>query len=141
MYHLINGRSFPDTDVIDARDGDLVAARWTASGTHSGAWGDVAPTGRRATFYGVNIFRFGDDGKVVEIGITATTWAHGTAWCRCVCWGAKPDRTKLGAACLSGEPHTSGLRNVSYGRNRTLRTPAPFRALARDRLSAIEPGA
>lgn len=55
-------------------DGDLVAARWTASGTHSGAWGDVAPTGRRATFYGVNIFRFGDDGKVVEIGITATTW-------------------------------------------------------------------
>lgn len=51
-------------------DGDLVAARWTASGTHSGAWGDVAPTGRRATFYGVNIFRFGDDGKVVEI------WNH-----------------------------------------------------------------
>lgn len=51
-------------------EGDLVAARWTASGTHSGAWGDVAPTGRRATFSGVNIFRFGDEGKVVEI------WNH-----------------------------------------------------------------
>ena len=51
-------------------EGDLVAARWTASGTHSGAWGDAAPTGRRATFSGVNIFRFGDEGKVVEI------WNH-----------------------------------------------------------------
>jgi predicted ester cyclase len=36
----------------------------------SGAWGEVAPTGKRATFSGVNIFRFGDDGKVVEI------WNH-----------------------------------------------------------------
>ena len=65
--------AFPDlewrVDLV-LGDGDLVAARWTASGTHSGAWGDVAPTGRRATFSGVNIFRFGDDGKVVEI------WNH-----------------------------------------------------------------
>jgi len=51
-------------------EGDLVAARWTASGTHSGAWGDVAPTGRGATFSGVNIFRFAGNGKVVEI------WNH-----------------------------------------------------------------
>jgi predicted ester cyclase len=51
-------------------DSDLVAARWTASGTYAGAWGEVRPTGRRATFSGVNIFRFGDDGKVVEI------WNH-----------------------------------------------------------------
>ena len=65
--------AFPDlewrVDLV-LGDGDLVAARWTASGTHSGAWGDVAPTGRRATFSGVNIFRFGDDGKVAEI------WNH-----------------------------------------------------------------
>ncbi|MGZ4316423.1 MAG: ester cyclase, partial [Gaiellaceae bacterium] len=65
--------AFPDiawrVDLV-LGDGDLVAARWTASGTHSGAWGDVAPTGRRATFSGVNIFRFGDDGKVIEI------WNH-----------------------------------------------------------------
>ncbi|MGZ4315206.1 MAG: ester cyclase [Gaiellaceae bacterium] len=40
------------------------------SGTHSAAWGDVEPTGKRATFSGVNIFRFGDEGKVVEI------WNH-----------------------------------------------------------------
>jgi steroid delta-isomerase-like uncharacterized protein len=66
-------RAFPDlewrVDLV-LGDGDLVAARWTASGTHSGAWGDVAPTGRRATFSGVNIFRFGVAGKVVEI------WNH-----------------------------------------------------------------
>lgn len=66
-------RAFPDlewrVDLV-LGEGDLVAARWTASGTHTGPWGDVAPTGERATFSGVNIFRFGDDGKVVEI------WNH-----------------------------------------------------------------
>jgi predicted ester cyclase len=50
-------------------EGDYVVGRWTASGTHLGPWGDVAPTGRRATFSGVNIFRF-EGGKVVEI------WNH-----------------------------------------------------------------
>ncbi len=63
-------RAFPDLEWrVDhvLGDGDLVAARWTASGAHSGAWGDVAPTGRRVTFSGVNIFRVGDGGKVVEI--------------------------------------------------------------------------
>jgi steroid delta-isomerase-like uncharacterized protein len=49
---------------------DLVAARWTASGTQTGSWGDLAPTGRWAEFSGVNIFRFGEDGKVAEI------WNH-----------------------------------------------------------------
>ena len=66
-------RAFPDlewhVDLV-LGDADLVAARWTARGTHSGAWGDVAPTGKRVTFSGVNIFRFGDSGKVVEI------WNH-----------------------------------------------------------------
>lgn len=66
-------RAFPDVEWhVDfvLGDGDLVAARWTAAGTHSGAWADLAPTGKRATFSGVNIFRFGDDGKVAEI------WNH-----------------------------------------------------------------
>jgi predicted ester cyclase len=51
-------------------EGDLVAARWTASGTHTGRWGALAPTGKRVEFSGVNIFRFGVDGKVAEI------WNH-----------------------------------------------------------------
>jgi predicted ester cyclase len=65
--------AFPDLEwQVDLvlGEGDLVAARWTASGTHAGAWGEVAPTGRRVSFSGVNIFRFGDSGKVVEI------WNH-----------------------------------------------------------------
>jgi predicted ester cyclase len=48
---------------------DLVAARWTTTGTHSGAWAGIAPTGTRVTFSGVNIFRL-EDGKVVEL------WNH-----------------------------------------------------------------
>lgn len=47
-------------------EGDLVAARWTATGTHLGAWGGAPATGRRVTFSGVNIFRFGRQGKVVD---------------------------------------------------------------------------
>jgi len=46
-----------------------VAARWTTTGTHTGAWGTVEPTGKRATFSGVNIFRI-EDGKITEI------WNH-----------------------------------------------------------------
>lgn len=57
-----------DVDLVFGED-DLVAARWTATGTHSGPWGSVEPTGKRVAFSGVNIFRF-VDGKVVEI------WNH-----------------------------------------------------------------
>jgi steroid delta-isomerase-like uncharacterized protein len=64
--------AFPDlsfhVDLLVAED-DLVAARWTASGTHAGMWGDVAPSGNAVTFSGVNFFRI-RDGKVVEI------WNH-----------------------------------------------------------------
>jgi predicted ester cyclase len=65
--------AFPDLDwrvEIVIAERDFVAARWTASGTHTGAWGEAAPTGRRAKFSGVNIFRFGAHGKVVEL------WNH-----------------------------------------------------------------
>ena len=65
-------RAFPDlrmsVDLILA-EGDLVAARWTTTGTHTGPWADVPPTGKTMTFSGVNVFRF-EDGKVVEL------WNH-----------------------------------------------------------------
>ena len=64
--------AFPDLRVnvdLVIGDGDFVVGRWTATGTHSGSWGALEPTGRRATFSAVNIFRF-DHGKVVEI------WNH-----------------------------------------------------------------
>jgi steroid delta-isomerase-like uncharacterized protein len=64
--------AFPDlrfeVEIVIADD-EFAAARWTASGTHLGAWGAVEPTGRGATFSGVNIFRF-ENGKVAEI------WNH-----------------------------------------------------------------
>jgi steroid delta-isomerase-like uncharacterized protein len=66
-------RAFPDAawqvDLVLGED-DFVAARWTATGTFSGEWGDVTPTGKSATFSGVNIYRFGSDGKVAEL------WNH-----------------------------------------------------------------
>jgi steroid delta-isomerase-like uncharacterized protein len=57
-----------DLDLVVA-EGEYVVARWTASGTHLGAWGKLEPTGRRAAFSAVNIFRF-ENGKVAEI------WNH-----------------------------------------------------------------
>jgi predicted ester cyclase len=64
--------AFPDlrvtVDLVVGGD-DYVVGRWTASGTHLGSWGGLAPTGRQATFSAANIFRF-ENGKVVEI------WNH-----------------------------------------------------------------
>jgi steroid delta-isomerase-like uncharacterized protein len=64
--------AFPDLQMtIDlmVAEGDMVAARWTTEGTNTGPWGGVPPTGKRAKFSGVNIFRI-ENGKVVEI------WNH-----------------------------------------------------------------
>ena len=64
--------AFPDLHVtvdLVLTEGDLVAARWTMEGTHTGAWGKVPATGKRAGFSGVNIFRI-ENGKVAEI------WNH-----------------------------------------------------------------
>jgi steroid delta-isomerase-like uncharacterized protein len=64
--------AFPDLDVtvdVIVGEDDFVVGRWTASGTHLGAWGALEPTGRRATFSAANIFRF-EGGKVAEI------WNH-----------------------------------------------------------------
>jgi steroid delta-isomerase-like uncharacterized protein len=65
--------AFPDLEWqinLMLGEDDLVAARWTASGTHTGNWGDIEATGKRAEFSGVNIFRFNNEGKVAEI------WNH-----------------------------------------------------------------
>jgi steroid delta-isomerase-like uncharacterized protein len=64
--------AFPDlsfnVDFLLA-EGDLVAGRWTASGTHLGSWAGQPATGRPMSFSAVNVFRFAD-GKVVEL------WNH-----------------------------------------------------------------
>ena len=86
--------AFPDLRfVVDLTfgEGDYVAARWTATGTHSGPWGTLEATGRRATFSGVNLYRF-EHGKVAEI------WNH---------------RDDLGLAEQVGAPIYAGARPAS----------------------------
>jgi steroid delta-isomerase-like uncharacterized protein len=46
-------------------DGDKVATRWTARGTHDGQLLGAAPTGRTATVTGITIQRLGA-GRIVE---------------------------------------------------------------------------
>ena len=64
--------AFPDLRVhvdLVVGEGDWVVGRWTATGTHTGSWGEIEPTGRHVTFSAVNIYRF-EGGKVAEI------WNH-----------------------------------------------------------------
>jgi steroid delta-isomerase-like uncharacterized protein len=83
--------AFPDVRlVVEAlvAEDDLVAARWTILGTHTGSWGAVGPTGRSVQFSGVNFFRVAD-GKIAEI------------------WNVRDDlglREQLGQAIYAGYP-------------------------------------
>lgn len=45
---------------------DLVVERYTATGTHDGPLGPLAPTGRTATWTGINIFRI-TCGRIAEV--------------------------------------------------------------------------
>ena len=47
-------------------EGDKVVTRWTMSGTHQGEFRGIAPTGKQITVTGIGIFRFSDEGKVIE---------------------------------------------------------------------------
>ena len=46
-------------------EGDLVAARWTATGTHTGALAGIAATGNAVRWGGTDVYRLAD-GRVVE---------------------------------------------------------------------------
>ena len=61
-------QAFPDWHAgqeAHIAEGDLVAERFTARGTHQGELLGAAPTGREVVLAGINIFR-GEDGKVAE---------------------------------------------------------------------------
>jgi steroid delta-isomerase-like uncharacterized protein len=61
-------QAFPDWHAgqeAHIAEGDLVAERFTARGTHQGELMGVAPTGRGVTLAGINIFRV-QDGKIIE---------------------------------------------------------------------------
>jgi serine phosphatase RsbU (regulator of sigma subunit) len=50
-------------------EGDRVAYRWTARGTHLGEWAGISPTGNHMTAAGMTIFRV-TEGKIVEGWVT-----------------------------------------------------------------------
>ena len=60
--------AFPDwhisTDNVIA-EGDKVVVRYTMHGTHQGEGFDIAPTGKRVVYTGIDIIRIAD-GKIVE---------------------------------------------------------------------------
>jgi serine phosphatase RsbU (regulator of sigma subunit) len=47
-------------------EGDKVATRWRMRGTHLGEFRGMAPTGEEMEINGIGIFRFSEEGKVVE---------------------------------------------------------------------------
>ena len=60
--------AFPDLTLTVEQaigEGELVAVRWTARGTHNGELFGIAPTGRQATVTGITIDRWAD-GKIAE---------------------------------------------------------------------------
>jgi steroid delta-isomerase-like uncharacterized protein len=60
--------AFPDARIAVADsfgERDMVATRWTITGTHHGDFQGVPPTGRPVTMAGVDISRF-VDGKIAE---------------------------------------------------------------------------
>ncbi len=62
-------RAFADfhTDIEDmVAEGDKVATRWRMRGTHRGEFRGIAPTDKEVEVTGIGIFRFSEEGKVVE---------------------------------------------------------------------------
>ena len=60
--------AFPDLRVVTedlVEEGDRVAFRWKAEGTHRGDLMGLAPTGKRVTLTGIEILRL-DRGVIVE---------------------------------------------------------------------------
>lgn len=61
-------KGFPDFKIEIKRrisDSDEVAAEWICTGTHTGVFQGIPPTGRRVTVYGTSLSRIRDD-KIAE---------------------------------------------------------------------------
>jgi steroid delta-isomerase-like uncharacterized protein len=68
-FHAAYRTAFPDavsTVEDQVAEGDTVATRWQARGTHSGPLGDLPSTGREFTMDGMTIERF-EGGRIVEV--------------------------------------------------------------------------
>ncbi len=68
QFVMLQRLAFPDaTFTIEDQiaEGDKVATRWTARGTHKGAFRGIAPSGQAMQITGISIHRF-VDGKIQE---------------------------------------------------------------------------
>jgi steroid delta-isomerase-like uncharacterized protein len=87
MYRI----AYPDTHFTiedQIAEGDQVATRWTATGTHRGELFGIAPTGKRVTVTGMALSRIAN-GKIVE------TWNN---------FDALGQLQQLGAVPMPGQP-------------------------------------
>lgn len=57
--------SFDVEETIGDPDGERMAVRWTAHGTHDGAFGEVPATGEAVTVTGMSFLHL-EDGEIVE---------------------------------------------------------------------------
>jgi steroid delta-isomerase-like uncharacterized protein len=67
-FYSMYRSAFPDTQITiedQLAEGDMVATRWTARGTHQGELMGVPPSGNRVEVMGVTISRI-EGGKIVE---------------------------------------------------------------------------
>jgi steroid delta-isomerase-like uncharacterized protein len=65
--------AFPDytiTPEIVLAEGDMVAMRWTATGTHHGEFNGIEPTGEEFTVSDMGMYRV-EKGKITEVWIAA----------------------------------------------------------------------
>jgi steroid delta-isomerase-like uncharacterized protein len=68
QFEAMLHEAFPDYRVTvedQIAEGDEVATRWTARGTHKGKFQGMPPTGKQITMSGITIFRIAN-GKLVE---------------------------------------------------------------------------
>lgn len=68
MFAAMFRGAFPDGHITAddvMADGDLVYFRWTATGTHEGAFSGIPATGKAIRFTGMDIVRVAN-GKIVE---------------------------------------------------------------------------
>jgi steroid delta-isomerase-like uncharacterized protein len=69
-WHADRRESFPDLryEIVDivAADG-CAAIRWHATGTQTGRFGSVPPTGRRVDYNGATFLKFAEDGRIAEV--------------------------------------------------------------------------
>jgi len=71
LMRIFHDAFSPLTYTVEAvvAENDMVAARWTARGTHSGTFAGAAPTGRTVTVTGTDLFAIADN-RIV------TTWVN-----------------------------------------------------------------